>query len=85
MARDGGRPCGCDPKINHPCEDHGRHVDETEGVFTGYGDTAVFVSGPDKIGLFTIGVRGRETAISVERFVLEDIIADLERRLKERV
>ena len=88
MARDQGRPCGCDPAANHPCEGHAGFVKEQPATFNAMNRDAVVVDGPDKIGLFTIGTfrcgQGN-LLVKVERFVVEDIIEELQARLKERV
>lgn len=56
-------------------------------AFRGRGGDDIVVSGPDYVGQFTIGTThlGAGTRfVYVERFVLEDIIDELQRRLKER-
>jgi hypothetical protein len=92
MARDGGRPCGCDPRANHVCESHRAHVDrsetEIEGAYRLEGgvtvqELIVVVTGPDIDGEFGIlGVGGEWTILP--RFVAEDLIEELQRRLRER-
>lgn len=89
MARDGGRTCGCDPKIDHVCESHAAHVDTSETEFIDAHAGRVVVSGPDDEGRFRIQVEGGATLdepqiAHVQRFVLEDIIHELERRLAAR-
>jgi hypothetical protein len=69
------------------CSQHAAHVDDTVSLFTGEGDGDVAVSGPNSDGLFTIRTEsGYEDGarIQVSRFVLEDIITELTRRLAER-
>lgn len=91
MSREGGRSCGCDPKANHVCAQHLKHVDESEteiaGAFTyPHGrrePMIVVVTGPDDEGEFGIMGSGGEWSI-LPRFVVEDLITELERRLAER-
>ena len=86
MTRESGRPCGCDPKANHPCTGHAAHVDETKAVFTNGFGVDIVVSGPDTGGVFTLTILndGEGAVTYIERFQLEDIIDELQRRLRER-
>lgn len=87
MVRDSGRTCGCDPAENHVCSDHAAHVDDSVSVFENAAGDNVIVSGPNSDGLFTLATEaGYEDGarVQVERFVLEDIINELARRLAER-
>jgi hypothetical protein len=98
VEREGGRPCGCDPKLDHICEGHAayRDLEETE-VGTAYAydedfatedaDRAqipveVVVSGPDADG--EIMLLGAQH-LYLSRFVAEDLAHEILKRLKERV
>lgn len=85
MAREGGRACGCDPKANHICEGHRKHVDTMEVEFPGVRGGNIVVSGPEMDGTFTIatnaGAPGTSRFAHFHRFVIEGIIKELQRRL----
>jgi hypothetical protein len=89
IKRDSGQPCGCDPAANHVCESHAKVFDrsktEIEGAFTG-GDTlpmTVVVTGPDADGEFGILAAGGEWSY-LPRFVAQDLVDELQRRLNQR-
>lgn len=92
----GGQPCGCDPKSDHPCDEHRAHVDESETeIEGGYSfsndpglSTAqqkqpciVVVTGPDREG--EIGLLASD-CVYLPRFVAEDLAREILRRLEER-
>lgn len=95
MARDSGRPCGCDPASNHPCEGHATALDMSETEIDGAkayrgglgrvvdDPVCVVIIGPDPDGEFGFLGAGGETTW-MPRFVAEDVIAELQRRLALR-
>lgn len=77
MPREGGRTCGCDPNADHVCEGHSLYRDARTWNIGG-----VFIQGPlDPDGRMRI-YGSSENALT--RFEVEDMIAELERRLRER-
>lgn len=93
MTRVGGQPCGCDPAANHVCDEHGRARDTTETEIDGarhrpsgndsIEDMILVVTGPDADG--DIGILGAGGEWSwLPRFVAEDLVDELQRRLKLR-
>jgi hypothetical protein len=89
-AHQSGRPCGCDPAVEHVCDSHGNALDDSlfsvQGYRSGLGDptsTRLSVSGPDADGHFAIDTD--EQCIYVTRFTLEDFLDECRRRLDLRV
>ena len=88
---DGGRACGCDPKVGHVCDGHRRHLDRTETEIEGAAvyqgsrrePMIIVVTGPDEDGEFGILGAGGEWSV-MPRFVAEDLIYELQKRLSER-
>lgn len=91
MPREGGRPCGCDPKENYVCTGHEAYVDWSETEIEAAGRShhqPLTVQGPDEDGNIAIR-RGRADGdapeqIEMSRFVVEDLIEELQRRLRAR-
>lgn len=96
LPREGGQPCGCDPKENHPCEEHARFVDESETeIEGGYSFSydgiltveqkkqplIIVVTGPDREG--EIGILASDCAY-LPRFVALDLAREILRRLEPR-
>lgn len=79
MPREGGRPCGCDPKEDYVCTGHAAHVDDKQTMIT----EDVFVSGPSTEGWFGIS-HGDNDHVWLKRFEVEDLIEELQRRLRAR-
>ncbi len=91
-SQDGGRACGCDPRAKHVCESHRNYIDETKttlagaliGGFDRTQNGSVTVRGPDSMGdLWVLAPCGHWMILP--RFVAEDLIYELQRRLAERV
>lgn len=92
--RESGRPCGCDPSCDHPCEGHAAHRDDTittiPCVADELGSVQLAVTGPTDAGTIQLtfqrpmerGNIGIE--IELHRFEAEDLINDLIRRLLPR-
>jgi len=91
MPRDSGRPCGCDPKINHVCDSHDGARDVTSTVFIGHDDAEralvgsanLTVTGPTSKGCIGLSLDG--SWIWFDRFVVEDMLYELQTRLAKRV
>lgn len=84
-AHENGRFCGCDASELHPCEGHGEVRDVTESVIEvqpGEDAIAIAVTGPvDNC----ITLRQGDDTIVMHRFIAELVIAEMERRLAQRV
>lgn len=88
LRRESGRPCGCDPSCSHACEGHAAHRDLSttiiEGAHNALGDgIPIQITGPGPTG--DIGLIVGQHWIALPRFVAEDIINELIRRLLPRV
>lgn len=93
LPREGGRACGCDPKVNHTCDGHAGFVDESETeIDGGYSFSnelgsqekhplVVVVTGPDREG--EIGILASDCCY-LPRFAAEDLAREILRRLEER-
>jgi hypothetical protein len=77
VARDSGRPCGCDPASDHPCEAHDAYRDESETVVGN-----VTITGPAGLGWIELQVRGE--IFTLARFEAEDLAIEILRRLAPR-
>jgi hypothetical protein len=84
MPREGGRPCGCDPRADHVCDRHAGARDGTDSVI-GAGADSVTVTGPSALGDLTLTISDGEGVVHLPRFVVEDLIWELQRRLALRV
>lgn len=84
-AHENGRFCGCDPPVDHVCEGHAGVHDESESIIDvqqGEDAIALRVTGPVD-GCLTVR-QGRDTIV-MHRFIAEQLIAELDRRLGQRV
>lgn len=83
MSRDSGRPCGCDPASDHPCEGHAKYRDEST---TNLG-SGVTVSGPwqaaSPLSVIEINATGQGSFL-LDRFEAEDLANEILRRLAPR-
>lgn len=83
-----GRPCGCDPAANHPCEGHANYRDATRTTITGTAPRSrvpvlADVSGPDEDGDISIQIGAGEIEF-LPRFVAERFALEILRRLEGR-
>lgn len=87
LPRDGGQPCGCDPKNDYTCEGHAGHEDESTTEIPGaigHHDEplTLMIDGPDDRG--SIGLLTTRDCIGMPRFVALDLAREILRRLEPR-
>lgn len=85
------RACGCDSAVDHVCDGHGAAHDGTRTTIAGgqaydirhkfWSDDEMYVSGPDEDGCFCILPPSESHWFRLPRFVTEDLIRELQRRL----
>lgn len=81
-----GRPCGCDPGLDHVCREHAAARDGSETTLRArdgqWNPVHLAIGGPDPDGELYVETQDRVAYLT--RFDADELVEELQRRLKVR-